>query len=120
MLAQNDDRDELIAMYQSADILFLHLNDFNAFKKVLPSKIFEYAATGKPIWAGVAGYAAEFITSKIQNSAVFPPCDTNAAALAFEHLEMVTMARTEFTNEFSREKIMNDMAKTLIQVGQSA
>ena len=72
-LLQPVKRDELIEIYQSADVLFLHLNDFDAFKKVLPSKIFEYAATGKPIWAGVAGYAAEFITSKIENSAVFFP-----------------------------------------------
>jgi len=31
-----------------ADVLFLHLNAYKAFEKVLPSKIFEYAATGRP------------------------------------------------------------------------
>ena len=51
-------RPALLAAYSNADILFLHLNAHAAFEKVLPSKIFEYAATGKPIWAGVAGYAA--------------------------------------------------------------
>ena len=45
----------------STDVLFLHLNDYSAFRKVIPSKIFEYAATGKPIVAGVSGYAAEFL-----------------------------------------------------------
>ena len=48
-------RNKLIEAYREADILFLHLNDYDAFKKVLPSKLFEYAALGKPIWAGVSG-----------------------------------------------------------------
>ena len=52
-------RSALLEAYSTADILFLHLNAQAAFEKVLPSKIFEYAATGKPIWAGVAGYAAQ-------------------------------------------------------------
>ena len=38
------DRMQLIVEYNRADVLFLHLNDYAAFKKVLPSKIFEYAA----------------------------------------------------------------------------
>ncbi|MDA9897375.1 glycosyltransferase family 4 protein [Alphaproteobacteria bacterium] len=117
-LLQPVKRDELIAIYQSADVLFLHLNDFDAFKKVLPSKVFEYAATGKPIWAGVAGYAAAFITSKIQNSAVFPPCDIGAAVSSFDELEIVTRHRAGFINEFSRNKIMQKMARTLIHFGQ--
>ncbi|MDA9985693.1 glycosyltransferase family 4 protein [Alphaproteobacteria bacterium] len=111
-------REELIAIYRSADVLFLHLNDFNAFKKVLPSKVFEYAATGKPIWAGVAGYAAEFITSKIQNSAVFPPCNISAAVSSFYDLEIVTREREDFIHEFSRDRIMQKMARTLIDFGQ--
>lgn len=113
-------REDLIAIYQSADVLFLHLNDFDAFKKVLPSKLFEYAATGKPIWAGVAGYAAQFINSKIENSAVFPPCNISAAVSSFEDLEIVTRPRSSFTDEFCRDKIMTDMAKTVIQVGSNA
>ena len=83
-------RDELIKIYQSADILFLHLNDYDAFKKVLPSKLFEYGALGKPIWAGVAGHAAEFIKENITNAAVFSPCNVNDAVKSFESLEMVT------------------------------
>ena len=57
-------RDELIREYQDADVLFFHLNDHEAFKKALPSKLFEYAAMGKSIWAGVAGYTAEFVRSE--------------------------------------------------------
>ena len=64
-------RNELINEYQNADILFLHLNDYKAFHKVLPSKIFEYAATGKPILAGVSGYAAEFLGNQVKGVEVF-------------------------------------------------
>ena len=53
-------RDQLIKEYASADVLFLHLNDFPAFEKVLPSKIFEYAASGKTIVAGVSGCSRNF------------------------------------------------------------
>ena len=73
-------RKELLEKYRQADVLFLHLNDLDAFRKVLPSKIFEYAATGKPILAGIAGYAAEFVEHEIDNSAVVPPCEVEAAA----------------------------------------
>lgn len=118
VLLQPVKRDELIAIYQSADVLFLHLNDFDAFKKVLPSKVFEYAATGKPIWAGVAGYAAEFISSQIKNSVVFPPCNISAAVSSFDDLEFVTSERKDFIHEFSRDRIMQKMARTLINLGQ--
>ena len=34
-------RSELLAAYRRADVLFVHLNNLDAFKKVLPSKVFE-------------------------------------------------------------------------------
>ncbi|HIB84975.1 MAG TPA: glycosyltransferase WbuB, partial [Chromatiaceae bacterium] len=76
------DRVQLLEYYRLADVLFLHLNDIAAFERVLPSKLFEYAASGKPILAGVSGYAAEFILEEISNSAIFPPCNAEAAAKA--------------------------------------
>ena len=61
----------MINEYQKANILFLHLNDLNSFHKVLPSKIFEYAATGKPILAGVKGYAAKFLREQVKGVEIF-------------------------------------------------
>jgi glycosyltransferase involved in cell wall biosynthesis len=107
-------RDDLINFYQAADILLLHLNDHDAFRKVLPSKIFEYAAVGKPIWAGVAGYAADFIKNNIPNASIFIPCDVNGAVEAFGRLELVTRPRHEFVETFSRASIMEKMANTII------
>lgn len=111
-------RDELIKEYRTADVLFLHLNDYDAFRKVLPSKIFEYAALGKPIWAGVAGYAADFITDNVPNAAVFNPCDVDGASASFSTLEMVTKPRSEFVSQFSRAAIMQKMAKNIISFSE--
>lgn len=108
-------RSELIEIYQRADVLFLHLNDYDAFLKVLPSKIFEYAAVGKPIWAGVAGFASEFLREHVSNAAVFHPCNVKQAIESFEHLELKTQPRKTFVETFSREIIMQNMAADILQ-----
>lgn len=109
-------REELINAYQKADVLFLHLNGYDAFLKVLPSKVFEYAALGKPIWAGVSGFAAEFIQSEISNAAVFYPCDVDGAVNSFNTLDLHSKSRPEFINSFSRDKIMKKMAEDILSV----
>ena len=100
-------RMNLMREYQEADILFLHLNSYDAFKKVLPSKIFEYAALGKPILAGVSGYAADFLSQEVLNSAVFIPCDVNGAIKALDRLMIKTTNRDKFIAKYSRINIMN-------------
>lgn len=112
-------REPLIAAYRSADVLFLHLNDHDAFRKVLPSKIFEYAALGKPIWAGVGGYAAEFIRAEVENASVFPPCDVPAAVDALARLELNHTPRTAFTAKYRRDEISRRMAYDIVALGAS-
>lgn len=107
-------RDELIAIYRQADILFLHLNDYPAFRKVLPSKLFEYGALGKPILAGVAGYPASFINEHLDNAQVFPPCDVEQAVEVFFKLRAETVPREAFTACFARERIMHEMASDVL------
>lgn len=102
-------RHNLVAEYAEADLLFLHLNDVDAFKKVLPSKIFEYGATGKPILAGVSGYASEFLCKEINNCAVFYPCDVEGAILALNNLIICNSVRYDFISKFSRKNIMSNM-----------
>jgi len=111
-------RDALIQEYLKADVLFLHLNDYDAFKKVLPSKIFEYAAMGKPVWAGVSGYPAEFIEAEVTNAAVFKPCDVDDAMAAFQRLELKDSVRLDFIRKFSRANIMQAMATDICTVAQ--
>ncbi len=111
-------RDELIQEYLKADVLFLHLNDYDAFKKVLPSKIFEYAAMGKPVWAGVSGFPAEFIEAEVENATVFKPCDLNGAVAAFERLDLKDIVRLDFICKFCRINIMHAMAKDICSLIQ--
>lgn len=111
-------RDELLEAYRAADVLFLHLNDYEAFTKVLPSKLFEYAALGKPVWAGVAGYAAEWITSEISNSAVFHPCDVDGAVRSFAELTLRDEPRAEFVAKYARANISRDLAADILAVAR--
>ena len=111
-------RADLIAEYRAADVLFLHLNDYDAFTRVLPSKVFEYAALGKPIWAGVAGFAADFIRAEVSNAAVFPPCDAAAALRALDRLRLETTPREDFVRRFARRDIMQRMAADVAMCGR--
>ena len=107
-------RIDLIQEYEAAEVLFLHLNNYKAFESVLPSKIFEYAALGKPILAGVSGYAAQFLSEEVSNSAIFNPCDVDSAIKAFEHLTIQDINRENFIEKYSRKNIMENFSEDLI------
>lgn len=111
-------RKELMTLYRDADILFLHLNDFNAFKKVLPSKIFEYSATGKPILAGVAGFAADFLNKNVLGTFVFEPNNVEQMEKALEGLMAgpTHYDRAGFIDEFMRDKIISKMANEILSL----
>ena len=105
-------RSKLLEIYKKSDILFLHLNDYEAFKKVLPSKLFEYATTNKFIIAGVGGYAKEFIEENISDAIVFEPCKVNDFLEKFKYVENFgDISRTSFVEKFKRENIMGKMSK---------
>lgn len=106
-------RTALLSLYRQSDVLFLHLNDHPAFRKVLPSKLFEYAATGKPILAGVAGHAAEFL-GRIPNVAIFPPCNAQAALAALASLRIEDAPRGNFTQMYRRTRLMQALATDLL------
>lgn len=108
-------RSLLIREYQKADYLFLHLNDYDAFKKVLPSKIFELSSFDKPILAGVGGYPAEFIRAEVRGSHVFDPCDAVAMVAGIRKYEDAGhIDRSEFLEKFSRSRIALDMSKSIL------
>jgi glycosyltransferase involved in cell wall biosynthesis len=108
-------RTELRAMYGQAAVLFLHLNDMPAFRRVLPSKLFEYAATGKPVLAGVAGHAAGFVEREIRNAAVFAPCDVDGAMAALARLRLEPTDRRDFIDRFARKRVAREMSRDIIE-----
>lgn len=101
--------------YRKADVLLLHLNDARALDRVLPSKIFEYAATGKPIIAGARGYARSFIEAEVSNAVVFDPCDAEGLMAALSGVTPGLTDRSEFNQTFSRQTIMRAMAADILQ-----
>ena len=111
-------RTDLIYEYQKADILFLHLNNLKAFSKVLPSKIFEYAATGKPILAGVSGYAEKFLFNHVEGVQVFNPCDINEMKNGLQKLlnGPKHFNRNKFLKNYSRKLIMKKMANDILSL----
>jgi glycosyltransferase involved in cell wall biosynthesis len=117
------ERSELIKYYIEADILFLHLNNIPAFKRVLPSKIFEYAALGKPIIAGVGGFSKQFIEKNIPYAYIIEPGDSNSAIksiLEASDCEISQELVHEFKEKYDRELIMNDMASDILNVVERA
>jgi len=108
-------RKDLLKIYNSADYLFLHLNDYPAFRKVLPSKIFELATFKKPILAGVSGFSAQFINEKINNSFVFNPCDYIALVnYLLNSEETLNIDRSDFIQKFKRSIINEKMANSIL------
>jgi len=112
-------RANLVEEYKKADVLFLHLNDHDAFKKVLPSKLFEYAAMGKPIWAGLSGFSSKFIESEISNCQVFLPTNALDAITKLDNLNLDVIPRNDFNKRFSRENIMRNMALDIMEFVES-
>lgn len=111
-------RKDLIKEYEQADFLFLHLNTHTAFERVLPSKIFEYACFNVPIIAGVGGYASEFIVQNISNSIVFPAGDGQVFLDKFKGYIYKREERKDFKQQFQREQINQEMAKSIVSYGK--
>jgi glycosyltransferase involved in cell wall biosynthesis len=108
-------RKELQGIYSNADYLFIHLNDYPAFRKVLPSKIFELATFGKPIIAGVSGFAAEFIKNEVLDSFVFEPCNAKQLIdFLKSDIASNTIDRKEFKLKYQRSNINNLMAQSIL------
>ena len=107
-------RCQLVEYYQMASVLLVHLNDYPAFKNVLPSKLFEYAASGRPIIAGVQGNVATFIENNIDNAAIFPPCDVNGFFDALKLLHFENTPRPLFCERYQRVRITNEMVTDML------
>lgn len=115
-------RKDLIRYYQESTFLFVHLNDLEAFTKVLPSKIFEFGAFDKPIIAGVSGFAAEFVRENVSNCILFKPTDVNEFVGQMKNYQLNFERREEFLSNFARKEIDKRLAESILSVlkGRSA
>lgn len=108
-------RDELISIYKEADFLFAHLNNYKAFEKVLPSKLFELATFSKPLIAGLGGFAANFVRDNIDNIVLFEPCNVNDLIIKLSRFEYKEVKRLEFIEKFKRDTVNRGMAGTILK-----
>lgn len=107
-------RKELIKYYDQSHFLFLHLNDYSALEKVLPSKIFEYGATNKPIIAGANGFSAKFIEENLTNYILFPSGDVESLVHQLKDFKLQFQDRKFFQEKFGRININKQMAMSII------
>ena len=115
-------RQKLLNYYRESNILFLHLDNIPAFKRVLPSKIFEYAAMGKPIVAGIQGYSSNFVRDYIPYSLIFEPGEVDHCVESIIKSTYKTVKKSEvdhFINNFSRNKIMKSFATDLLKISKT-
>lgn len=108
-------REKLIGYYNDSDFLLLHLNDLEAFKKVLPSKLFEYAAFDKPIVAVVGGYASQFIQENLSNYILFAPTDVESMVEQILKFDGGGEKQGDFVKRFARKNIMKEMARSILE-----
>lgn len=108
-------RDMLIEEYQKASFLLIHLNDYDAFKKVLPSKVFELGVFQVPLIAGVNGYSRDFIKKNLPGSILIQPCNSVELVNAIMNYEYQgELDRKEFIKKYKRETINKFMAKSIL------
>ena len=106
-------RKDILEYYQKARYTLIHLNENEAFKKVLPSKVFELAAINKPILAGVAGYASHFLSEHVEQCLLFKPGDYEEAAKLIDQHQYQPIDRFPFRKKYSRRNINTQMAKSI-------
>lgn len=107
-------RCDLLDIYLGADILFLHLNDNEAFEKIIPSKIFELSCFNKPIMAGVSGYAANFLSSEIPDTYIFEPCNGDEMVSLMSKIKYSVPTRDTFINNYKRNVIDEKLVRSIM------
>lgn len=112
-------RNEVIEEYKKADILFIHLNNLQVFRKVLPSKIFELALVEKPILAGVQGYARKFLEEKVDGVFLFNPSDVEGLLQQINNIEKFNeneeqIDNSDFSKEYDRRSINRELSASIL------
>ncbi|OFL82302.1 MAG: glycosyltransferase family 4 protein [Fusobacterium varium] len=105
-------RNELLEKYEEADILFLQLKDIKMFEKTIPSKIFEYLASQKPILYGVEGVAKKILKEEFYRKYYFKANDVEDLIETFENLvkdieenKYIKPDLEKLINNYSRKKL---------------
>lgn len=85
LLLDKAPRDRALAVLAAADVSVVHLRDSEVFRRVIPSKIFEAMALGRPIALGVDGEARR-IVEEAGAGVFFPPEDPDGLLATIRRL----------------------------------
>jgi len=110
-------------VYATADVCLVTLRKTELFTTVIPSKIFEIAAMGRPILLSVDGEARELV-ERSGGGEFVPPEDVDRMVAAIARLaadpvraaEMGRRGRAFVTREFDRNALAKDYLAILTSV----
>jgi len=91
-------RKKLQQYYKETDAFFVHLKDIDMFKKTIPSKVFEYVATGKPVVYGLKGISRTIMEELQGRQFSFEPSNPNSLKIALTEL-FYTLKENNYKNK---------------------
>jgi hypothetical protein len=112
-------RDEIETIYSSANCLMLQLGLYNSLSMVIPTKIFEYAATPYPILYGASGFTRSFI-DQIDGTIRFDQGSAESFLEAISrarYIEVSKHRRAEFLNRYDANAIYSAYARHILGIG---
>jgi glycosyltransferase involved in cell wall biosynthesis len=102
------DREGLLRVYAQSDLLFAHTSSSPTVDATMvPVKLFEYMASGKPIVYAGSGIATDLL-KKLDCAATVPPEDPGAISTAIGQ-----NGRVAVKEGFNRDRIMEEFARSL-------
>lgn len=110
-------RQALPVQYRWADVLFLHLKAAKSSRRVVPSKIFEYAVTGKPIVAGVAGISRDLLQREVDGAYCFSPENVSEALAHLGKIKRIQYKRDAFRARYDRGRLARELAAVILEGG---
>lgn len=98
-------RDKIIDFYQNSSVLFAQLDE--KFKAAMPSKLYEYAATGLPIIYAGLGEARKFVNG-LENCTTINPGDVKALEIAVKKYKESPVQISEKNRDFVYENFIRE------------
>ena len=121
-ISKQIERHKLMYWYKNSDILLISLNNYNCLEHVIPSKFFELAVVGKPIIAGVNGYAKNFMKKNISNIYFFPPLNVRILITKINQVtntkysdQLNDLKKSNFINNYKRDFILNKFSIRILK-----
>ncbi len=109
-------REEVEQIYAHADCLMLQLGLYSSLSMVIPTKIFEYAATPHPILFGASGFASSFV-DQISGTIGFEQCQAESLLHAVERSRLASVdqgQRRKFLDRYDAHTVYVGYARHIL------